>query len=1484
MKIINLFKECLGLGVLLLVEDDNLVIEFLEVEIAPGLRELIQDNRNGLVNLIQSFYLITGPNQGQSDSFPELLKVLPLSFNQRSIWSIEKNNCGSSNFNMSRVIRLSGTLDVEVLNNSICTIIERHESLRTCFAVGEDGEAYQVVQATPDIKLVAQNLSMLEVEEKEQTAARIINEEASKSFDLSADLLLRGRLLKLATEEHLLLLTTHHISSDDLSMSILFTEISTLYSAYSKGRENPLPPLAIQYADYAHRQRSWLQGEAMDKQMEYWEDQLSGLPIVHSLPLDYPRPVEQRYAVAVHVSQVGTQTRESLRALCRDQGATLFMGLQATFSLLLSRYSNETDIVMGSPIVNRNRAEVADLIGCFMNTLVLRNDLSAELSFLGLLSQSKTMLLEAYAHQQVPFEQILERLRPELSLSHSPLFQVMLVVQRNEQRTLELPGLRLSPVERGGYASNYDLTLIVNDGPAGLQLMWEYNTDLFASQTIERMSAHFGLLLDAALKAPEENVFKLSMLSESERHRLLVDWNDTTAEYEKSKCIHELFEDQVAHEPDAVALIFGDQELTYGELNARSNQLAHYLTEECGVVPDTLVGICVERSLEMVVGILGILKAGGAYVPLDPGYPEARLSYMLKDSGINLLLSQSYVALLLPLGGQSVLCLDVDGDSHGNTSVLSSKSTENLPKKNSGLNSEHLAYVIYTSGSTGQPKGVMVEHRALSNFLHWKYSCFPCGPQEIYLQKTATSFDISVSEIMVALTSGSRLVIAAPGWETDIPYFLELINGRKVTTLSLVPTLLRELLGVSEKLGSVKNILCGGEAMPRDLVDMVNQHLPGCVLHNLYGPTEATIAVSSMNCRLLPESQYVPIGAPIANTQFYVVDERLRMVPLGVSGELLIGGESLSRGYLNQGDLTLEKFIANPFEEESHSRLYRTGDLVRWLPDGNLEYLGRIDQQVKIRGFRIELGEIEHSLGSHGGVQDTVVLARESEDGDKRLVAYVVTDSIAISAESKAAENQKEFLRQQQEFIESLRRYLGARIPEYMVPSAYVLLEQLPLTPNGKVDHKALPEPDTAISSVQYVRSQTELEKTLCEIWQEVLSIEKVGVEDNFFKLGGHSLLTVRLINRIKSIGYEVTLSNLFSYPTVASLAKSIQNQSRTMTRVAGATQPSGQVNKELFGLDGDRSKPAHFIARLLNRIQSIIYGIQISDLVKYATVPSLANSIKKESKVGNVKEDPLLMKGGGSGLPLFVVHEVTGDVIPYIKLIELLNSDIPVYGLNAPWVHASMDVEEIAANHVNAIRNIQSIGPYYMIGWSAGAVIAYEIAQQLNEVGESIQFLGLIDPLILSEPSKNKIAPIDHKTILIEYIRSASGIIDDELIEKLEAFSDSSKAFRYCQDTGILLSGIGIEEHEQRFNRRIWITQAVKNYHPRRLPIRVDAFLASDSLPDDISRDWRSLLGSNIQEHKLGGEHKTMLREPDVKRLSVQVNKVLSTLGEVGS
>ena len=909
-----------------------------------------------------------------------------------------------------------------------------------------------------------------------------------------------------------------------------------IYTAFAHEQPSPLPELPLQYADFAHWQREWLQGEELATQLAYWRQQLDGISTLN-LPTDRPNPAIQSYGGATQFLELPPSLSKALEKLSQREGVTLFMILLAAFQTLLYRYTQQEDIVVGSPIANRNRSEIEGLIGFFVNSLVLRTDLSGNPTFLELLGRVREVTLGAYAHQDLPFEKLVEELQPERSLNRHPLFQVVFALQNAPMEALELPELTLSPLTIDFKTTRFDLEFNLWQAAEGFRNLWGerwehsegirgvvvYNTDLFDAATITRMLGHFQTLLEGIVANPQASIANLSLLSEAERHQLLVEWNNTVADYPQNQCIHHLFEEQVERVPDAIALIFDDKQLTYRELNSRSNQLAHHL-QKLGVGSEVLVGICVERSVEMIVGCLSILKAGGTYVPLDPTYPQERLSFMLEDAQVPVLLTQQHLVERLGTHKSQVVALDSDWET------IAQESEEN-PK--SAVTSDNLAYVIYTSGSTGKPKGVAVPHKAVNRLVcNTNYINFDSTDK--VAQASNTSFDAATFEIWGALLHGAQLVGISRDSTLSPHEFARQLSQKGITVLFLTTALFQQLARVvPQAFKSLRYLLFGGEAIdPRWVQKILKKGSPKQLLH-VYGPTESTTFSSFYEVQDIPEAATsIPIGRPITNTQIYLLDGQLQPVPIGVTGELYIGGEGLARGYLNRPELTAGQFIPHPLGNELASRLYKTGDLACYRSDGNIEFLGRIDDQVKIRGFRIELGEIEAVLSQHPAVSQMVVVVQEDIPGDKHLVAYIVPNEQQVTAVGA------------QSLAPVLRQFLKEKLPSYMVPSAYVLLASLPLTPNGKVDRRALPaaDPETDDIKEDYVAPRTPVEEELAGIWAKVLGRQEVGVQDNFFELGGHSLLATQLTSRIRdAFQVELPVRYLFEAPTVAMLARHIE-------------------------------------------------------------------------------------------------------------------------------------------------------------------------------------------------------------------------------------------------------------------------------------------------------------------------------------------------------
>ena len=1038
---------------------------------------------------------------------------IPLSFAQERLWFLYQFDSRSTAYNLPAVLRLHGRLDESALEACFGEIVRRHEALRTTFAMLEE-RAVQRIAAPPDWRLPIVDLAALPEALRNAAVRGLVEQEGRLPFDLESGWLLRTWLLRLSAEDRILLLNMHHIVSDGWSMGVLVREAVTLYAAAVRGEPSPLAELPVQYADFALWQREWLSGEVLERQLDYWRRHLAGAPERIELPTDRPRPPIQAHRGAREMWAPSGSLAASLRVRARQESATPFMALLAGFAALLGRYTGQDRVVIGTPIANRNRTEIEPLIGFFVNTLALHLELEGDPSLRDLLAQVRGVALEAYAHQDVPFEKLVEELQPERDLSRQPLFQVMLALQNLPAGAGGAPGLAIQPVPRPETASKFDLSLFVEE--EGLSVVSEHDRDLFDRTTIQRLLRHFERFIAAMAESPESRLSECSLLEPSERHQVVAEWNDTRREYRRGVCLHELITEQVARTPEAVAVVYKGAALSYRDLERLSNRLANRL-RKLGVGPEVCVAVAMERSLELIVALHGVLRAGGAYVPLDPEYPKDRLEYMLSDSRCAVLLTQERVLADLPPAEVPVLCLD---------ETFQEIAGESGEAPATGVREGHLAYMIYTSGSTGRPKGTMNAHRGIVNRLLWMQAEYGLTRDDRVMQKTPTSFDVSVWELFWPFLTGARLIVAGPGGHQDPGYLRELIQREQITTLHFVPSMLQVFLdqpGV-EDCSSLKRVLCSGEALPYGLQERFFSKL-GCGLYNLYGPTEAAVDVTSWVCAPTADRR-VPIGRPIGNLQIHIVDRGFRPSALGVPGELCIGGTGVGRGYHGRPDLTAEKFVPDPWTAEPGARLYRTGDRARWRPDGEIEFLGRLDHQVKLRGLRIELGEIEEALRQHRGVRDAVVLVREQAGGDGRLWAYVAGASSLEPGE--------------------LHGLLGSQLPAHMVPSGYTVLPSLPLTPGGKVDRRALPEPelDSSVLERELVPPRTPTEHILARIWSDVLGISEISVHDNFFRLGGHSLSAIRLVMRLReALGTELSLRSLFVHPTIAELAAAVAKE-----------------------------------------------------------------------------------------------------------------------------------------------------------------------------------------------------------------------------------------------------------------------------------------------------------------------------------------------------
>ncbi|MBA2283897.1 MAG: amino acid adenylation domain-containing protein, partial [Ktedonobacteraceae bacterium] len=1044
----------------------------------------------------------------------------PLSFAQQRLWFLNQLAPGNSFYNVPGLIRLKGCLDAALLERSLNEIVRRHDALRTSFPE-RDGKPHQLIISSLNVPLPVVDLQGLAESEREAIARQLARAEARQPFDLCNGPLIRVTLLRLAEREHVLLLDMHHIICDGWSMGVFFTELAALYEAYRMEQPSPLPPLPVQYTDYALWQREWLEDQVQYQQMRYWRQQLEHAPTLLELPADFSRPALQSFQGAAEMFTLSPELTKKIHLLGQQTGTTVFMVLLATFDVLLYRYTGQTDLIVGTPIANRRRPEIEGLIGFFVNTLAMRVNLDGNPTFLALLERVKEVALGAYAHQDLPFERLVEELQPERHLSHTPLVQVLFAVQNARMEPQQIPGLTLHIEAFDEGTAPFDLSLFFTERGAAFEVALVYSTDLFAPSSMQRLVQHLCVLLEAVIASPQQRISDLPILSEAERESILRTWNQNRLDFPREFTPQQLFEVQAAQTPDATALVFQGMVLTYAELNRRSNQLAQYLRAQ-HVGPEVPVGLCIERSLEMVIGILGILKAGGAYVPLDPDYPRERLAFILSDIQAPILVTQEHLRERLPAENTSILCLDSAWE------VLAQERPE-APR--TSVHASNPGYVIYTSGSTGRPKGVTMCLHTFTNLVLWQQAYFPGTPRT--LQFAPISFDVSAQEIFVTLCSGSTLIIASQEQRRDPERLLDVLREQRIERLFVPFVALQALAETLEQADvlpdDVHEIFTAGEQLRltqpiRHLLARLN-----CHLHNNYGPSESHVVTFYTLPRPIEACpHFPPIGQPIANGAMYLLDKHLQPVPIGVPGEIYIGGELLlARGYLNRPDLSAERFIPNLFSQRPGERLYRTGDLARYLSDGMIDFIGRIDFQVKVRGYRIELGEIEVVLGQHPAVQEVVVTVREEHSNTKQLIAYLIPEP------------------GQTPHGNELRRYLLERLPEYMIPAAFIPLKAWPLTASGKIDRRALPAPGTEYwsgSEATVVAPRDPIEEALVDIWAQVLGQKPGGIYHNFFESGGHSLLATQVISRVRSaFQIELPLRTLFEAPNIASLGQHIR-------------------------------------------------------------------------------------------------------------------------------------------------------------------------------------------------------------------------------------------------------------------------------------------------------------------------------------------------------
>jgi len=1134
-ELASLLGDMRALDIRVQLDGDSLRVRGNKERLAPELKSRIQALRGELIVFLRAAEDIGNASETIPRRAPGT--PVPLSFLQQNLWLIDQLE-GSVHYNMAVALRLEGELDVAALYAALRDIVARHESLRTVFRADDDGRPMQWVRDDISLALSSTDLRSLAEEARDGEVLRRANEEARRPFDLANDLMMRTHLLQLADDRFVLLLTKHHIASDGWSMDVLLDDLSRLYEAHRLGQPDPLPPLPVQYADYALWLARWMRGDVLQSKLDYWTKRLAELPTTHSIPLDSPRGRHRTIAGGHHERRLSLQRYDQLLTLCNQHNVTLFMMLEAAFAVFLSRWSGERDIAIGTPISSRGRPELTNLIGYFTNTLVLRSDCDDNLSFVEFLGATRTMMLEAHQHHHIPFEMLVDRLNPERSLAHNALIQITFALQNNRASTmgtLQLPELSLSTLRNDEHAAvKFDLELTVKEDADGLLAKWNFNTDIFTRATIERMDRHFEVLLDGIATEPSRPLWQLPIIPDAER-AVVARWNDTAVDFPGGDTLPGMLAAQALATPDRIALCFEEERLTYSELDARANRLAHELVEQHGVDVGTPVGLCFDRSIDLIVAMTAILKAGGAYVALDPSLPEERLAYMVADSGARLVLAQDGVgAALATAAGVTVrgVAAPPGGPVWSSAPLLQRAHPQSL------------AYVIYTSGSTGRPKGTLTPHRGVCNRLHAMQAQFCLGDGDRVLQKTPIGFDVSVWELFWPLATGATLVLARPEGHKDPRYIAQAIVAHGITTVHFVPSMLQVFMPVAREtpLPTLRYLMTSGEALSFELQAQCVEVFGHASLVNQYGPTETAIEVTWWPFDEPRADHCVPIGRPIANNRMHVLDAHDRPVPIGVAGQLHIAGVQVGNGYIGNPGLTAEKFLTLDIDGVPE-RVYRTGDRARWLGDGVIEYLGRLDNQVKLRGLRIELGEIEACLLETGSVaQAAVLVCAFGDGGPEGLVAYVVPHG--GSGDSQA-----------------LKTALRAQLPEYMVPSRFLFLAAMPLTSSGKLDRKALPAPAAGTAADVEAVPLTAADQALAALWGTVLGAAPADAMANFFGLGGHSLLAMQLVSLMRRrFGIEVPLKVIFEKPVLCDQSRWLSEQQAGIVLPPIERRPEGAL------------------------------------------------------------------------------------------------------------------------------------------------------------------------------------------------------------------------------------------------------------------------------------------------------------------------------------
>jgi amino acid adenylation domain-containing protein len=1337
--------------------------------------------------------------------------VFPASFAQRRLWFLNQIDPDSCLYNISAFLRIAtAPIAVEALRRSLQEIVNRHETLRTTFST-VDGEPVQVISLASEAEVRFIDLQLLPSYAQQQETISLALGEASRPFSLSHGRLLRASLLRLNPCLHVLLLTLHHTICDGWSLGVLCQEASALYEGLSMGKPAALPDLPIQYADFAQWQREWLGGELLKAQLDYWVAQLGSAPPALEIPTDFPRPVSPSHKGSVISLSIDSELAGRLRRFTTRHQGTMYRSLLAAFQVLLYRYSRQEDISVGSPIAGRTRTETEGLIGFFVNTLVMRTDLSGAPSIGELVRRVKEVTLGAYSNQDVPFEKLVEVLSPERELNRTPLFQVMFIMQNAPLGRMQLGEAALEPMNVSSGTSKFDLTMSVEERAAGIDGYVEYSTELFEAETIERLIGHYKVLLEGIVANEDEVIDRLPLLTDVERRQLIEQWSGASLPLQSKKCLHELFEEYAETTPDAIVIASTEGRVNYSEVNSRANRLAAHL-RSFNVGPEVTVGILLEPSIEMLVAVLGVLKAGGVYVPIDPSFPRDRTEFILEDSGVTVLLTRGAMRERLTAFATSVFFMDEDAE------LLAAYDDANVK---CNVTAGNPAYTIYTSGSTGRPKGVVVEHRQIFNYLHAILNRFEPKQGAQYAMLQPLAVDSCNTVFIPSICAGGTLHVMPYEQAADPHAVLEYFRQNRIDVLKIAPSHLSALVEAcpAADMLPLDVLALGGEASHWDWVRGSLQPFaaPASRTFIHYGPTETTVGM--LTYRIQPDSPrrgaLVPLGHSLPNTRVYILDRAMGPVPVGVAGEIYIGGDCVARGYANRPGLTAERFTPDPFSDNPSGRLYRTGDLARWLPGGEVEFLGRTDNQVKIRGFRIELSEIDATLNRHAAVEKAITIARENEAAGKRILAYVVPKRTGDSSGNGIAYDAKTLpLR--------LRGFLKGQLPEYMIPSNIVVLDAMPLSPQGKVNFRALPDPSTEVMPRDRMTvPRTLLQARLVEIWEEVLNTSPIGITDDFFQVGGHSLLAVRMMTMIRNrLGQRVPLASLFRHPTIADLAKLLAKPSdSSASSVVVEIQPDG-------------------------------------DEIPFFCVHPVGGSVLCYADLARTL---------GRERPFYGLQAPAPDVFPGEALRE-----------------PDMTIEQIAALYVRDIQRVRPAGPYLLGGWSMGGLIAFEMARQLNLQGEEVGALVLFDTH-LPPQNREAIDQHDELPILVRFAADMSRLIGKDQSDLEEQFCNLGEEDRRAmlldalRRDGVLAEDAPAKEMDDLLAVFTRNAMAVYRYGLQPVRQRIILFRAADAdAPEQLAQQWRPWAAGGVELCLAPGDHYGMLRRPNVSLVAERLKYYL--------